>query len=181
MDGPSAGTVRVRLDDLVALGAVAKSGGGMPYAVRNELTGVGRDLLRVVDAVDEWLSRAPKGAIPIGGAAAKAAVKALVGGWESTVLHALAAGPQSLTGLDRAIDGFNYPVFERRLAALRSAGLVEPVPSAVGRPFRIDPWGREGTGPLLAAVRFERTHMSTETVPLSAADEEALSLLAPGA
>jgi DNA-binding HxlR family transcriptional regulator len=180
LDGPSKATVRARLDDLVALGAVAKRGGGMPYAVHNELTGVGRDLLQVVDSVDAWLSRAPKEPIPLGSAAVKRAVKALVGGWDSTMLDAFAAGPQSLTGLAGTIDGLNYRALERRLAALRSADLVESAPSGVVRFSRIGRWGREGTGPLLTAARFERTHMAEGTAPLTPADEGTLSLLAPG-
>jgi DNA-binding HxlR family transcriptional regulator len=179
--GPSKTTVRGCLDELVALGAVAKKGGGMPYAVRNELTGVGRDLLRLVDEVDAWLARAPGGPIPIGGAAAKAAIRALVGGWESTMLHALAARPRSLAALDRAIDWLSYPALEHRLTALRAAGLVEPASPEPGRPYLICRWGREAAGPLAAAVRFERARMAEETPPPAPADEEALSLLAPGA
>src|SRR5262245_19066346 len=71
LGGPSQATIRGRLTDLVALGAVKKRGGGMPYAVENELSDVGRDLARVVDAIEHWLSRAPGGAIPLGSVAAK--------------------------------------------------------------------------------------------------------------
>lgn len=180
LGGPSKATVRARLDDLVALGAVAKSGGGMPYAVRSELTDVGCDLLPVVDSVDGWLSRAPDGAILLDSAAAKEAVRALVAAWDSSMLHALATGPQSLTGLDRDIDALSYPALERRLGALRSAGLVEPLPSGSGRPVRIGRWGREGAEPLLAAAGFERTHMTELTAPLAPGDGETLSLLARG-
>lgn len=178
LDGRSKGTLRARLDDLVALGAVAKRGRGMPYAVWSELTGVGRDLAGVVDLLDRWLSRAPKGPVPVGGVTAKATIRALVEGWESTILHVLAAEPRSLDALDRVIYGVNYPALERRLAALRSADLVEPTASGPERPYRIGPWGRESVQSLAAAVSFERAHMATATVPLTPADEEALSLLA---
>src|SRR5580765_1245570 len=63
LGGPSQSTLRGRLADLVALGAVAKRGGGMPYAVENQLADAGRDLLQVVEALAAWLSRAPAGPI----------------------------------------------------------------------------------------------------------------------
>lgn len=178
LGAPTQASVRARLKALVALRVVAKKGGGMPYAVRAELTGAGRDLLRLVDEIDDWLSRAPGGSLALGGAAAERAVRALAGGWDSTTLHVLATGPQSLTGLDGEIKGFNYPALERRLVALRTAGLVEPAPSGSGRPYRIAGWGREAMEPLLAAVSFERTHMAESTAPLEPIDAEAASLLA---
>jgi DNA-binding HxlR family transcriptional regulator len=180
LGGPSKPTVRARLDDLIALGAVAKKGGGMPFAVWSELTGVGHDLARVVDAVEAWLSRASRGPIPLGSPEAKNAVRTLVGGWEATMLDAFAAAPQSLSQLDREVDWLSYPALERRLAALRSVGLVEPVPGGVGTLARISRWGREGGALLLSATCFERAHMAESTVPLNLADEETLSLLASG-
>lgn len=179
LDGASKGTVRARLDDLVALGAVAKRGSGMPYEVRNELTDVGRDLLQVAESVDAWLSRAPSGPIPLSSLEARRAVKALVGSWDSMVLDAFAAGPQSLTRLSTTIRGLGYGAVERRLTALRTAGLVEPASSGPGRLYLVCRWGREAVEPLVAAVRFERAHMAEEAPPLRSADEETLSLLAP--
>jgi len=180
LEGPSAGTLRARLDDLLALGAIVKKGGGMPYAVWNELSAVGRDLLGVVESVDDWLAQAPQGPIALGSVAAKRAVKALADGWDSAMLISLAAGPRSLVALEGEIEGLNYPALERRFVALRAAGIVEPAPSAVGNPVAISRWGREGTGPLLAAARFERDHMAEQTTPLTTADEETLSRLAAG-
>lgn len=180
LDGPSAGTLRARLDDLVALGAVAKKGGGMPYAVWNELNALGRDLLRVVDTVDAWLAQAPQGPIPLGGVAAKRALRALVGAWDSTMLQLLATGPRSLVALNREIAELNYPALERRFATLRSTEIVEAAPSGVGHPVAISRWGREGAGPLLAAARFEGDHMAKKTAPLTPAEEETLSRLAVG-
>jgi len=176
--GPTQASVRARLEGLVALRVVAKKGSGMPYAVRAELTDVGRDLLRLIDAVDDWLSRAPGGSLTLGGTAAERAVRALAGGWDSTILHVIAAGPRSLTGLDGEIEGLTYPALERRLIALRTAGLVEPAPSGPGRPYRIAGWGREAAGPLLAAVDFERAHMAESTAPPKPIDAETASLLA---
>ena len=140
--------MRGRLTDLVALEAVAKRGGSMPYAVENELTDVGRDLLYVIDALAVWLSQAPEGQIPLGSVAARGAIKALTGGWESTMLRAFAARPLSLTQLDRLIGALSYPALERRLSALRAMGLVEPVPNGDRAPYAVSRWGREAVGPL---------------------------------
>lgn len=178
LGGPSQTTLRGRLTDLVALGAVAKRGGGMPYAVENELTDAGRDLLQVVDAIERWLARAPEGPIPLGSVAAKGAIKALAGGWESTMLRAFAARPLSLTQLDRLIGGLSYPALERRLGALRATGLVKATPAGARTPYRISRWGREGMGPLVAAARFERLHMAESTAPLMPIDVETAFLLA---
>jgi DNA-binding HxlR family transcriptional regulator len=175
---PSQTTLRGRLTDLVALGAVAKRGGGMPYAVENDLTDTGRALLQVVDAIERWLGRAPEGPIPLGSVAAKDAIKALAGGWESTMLRAFAARPLSLTQLDHLIGGLSYPALERRLGALKATGLVEATPTGARTPYRIGRWGREGMGPLVAAARFERLHMAKSTAPLVSIDVEAAFLLA---
>jgi DNA-binding HxlR family transcriptional regulator len=178
LGGPSQTTLRGRLTDLVALGAVAKQGGGMPYSVENELTETGRDLLQVVDSIERWLAHAPEGPIPLGSVAAKGAIKALAGGWESTMLRAFAARPLSLTQLDRLIGALSYPALERRLGALRATGLVEAVPAGARTPYRISHWGREAMGPLVAAARFERLHMPDLTAPLAPIDVETTFLLA---
>jgi DNA-binding HxlR family transcriptional regulator len=179
LGGPSQTTLRGRLTDLVALDAVAKRGGGMPYSVENELTpDVGRDLLQVVEALAVWLSRAPAGPIPLGSVAAKGAIKALVGGWESTMLRAFAARPLSLTQLDRLIVLLSYPSLERRLSALRVTGLVEPVPNGARAPYAVSRWGREAVGPISAAARFERIHMLETATRLTPIDVEAAFLLA---
>lgn len=178
LGGPSQTTLRGRLTDLVALGAVVKRGGGMPYAVENELTDAGQDLLQVVDAIEAWLAHAPEGPIPLGSVAAKGSIKALAAGWESTMLRAFAARPLSLTQLDRLIGSLSYPALERRLGALRATGLVEATPAEARTPYRISHWGREGMGPLVAAARFERLHMPDLATPLTHIDIETAFLLA---
>jgi len=66
----------------------------------------------VADTVEAWLARAPAGPIPLGSEVAKAAIKALVDGWEATMLRALAARPLSLTEFDSLIAGLSYPALE---------------------------------------------------------------------
>lgn len=179
LGGPAQTTLRGHLRKLAEVGAIAKEGGGMPYSVENELTGAGRDLLEVTEAVTAWLERAPNGPIPLGSVGAKGAIKALAGGWGSTMLRAFSARPLSLTQLDRLIADLSYPSLERRLSAMRVTGLVGPGPSDGERtPYVITRWAREGAGPLAAAARFECTHIAAETASLRAIDLEAAFLLA---
>ena len=73
--------------------------------------------------------RSPDGPISLESGAAKGAVKALVDGWGSTMMGALAARPLSLTELESLISGLRYPALERWLSSMRIAGLVEAEPS----------------------------------------------------
>ena len=76
--------------------------------------------------VEAWLAQAPQGSIPLGSEPAKGAIRALVGGWGSTMLRALAARPLSLTELSSVITGsLSYPALERRSRAMRAARQLE--------------------------------------------------------
>ena len=61
-------------------------------------------MLAVAEVVEAWLARAPQGSIPLGSESAKGAIRALIGGWGSTMLRALAARPLSLTELSSVIN-----------------------------------------------------------------------------
>jgi DNA-binding HxlR family transcriptional regulator len=179
--GPAQTTLRGNLANLVEIGALAKRGrDDKPTILENELTPLGEELLIVGDALEQWLARAPSGPIAFESAAAKAAIKALVGGWTSTILRALAARPLTLTELDRLIDGFTYPALERRLGAMRLARQIELYRNGDGkrRPYTVTPWLREAIGPLVIAGRCERRHIADHTAPIARIDIEAAFLLA---
>jgi DNA-binding HxlR family transcriptional regulator len=179
--GPAQTTLRGNLANLVEIGALAKRGrDDKPNILENELTPLGEELLIVGNALEHWLARAPSGPIAFESAAAKAAIKALVGGWTSTILRALAARPLTLTELDRLIDGFTYPALERRLGAMRLARQIELFPNGEQRkrPYTVSRWLREAIGPLAIATRCERRHMAAETAPIGRIDIEAAFLLA---
>jgi DNA-binding HxlR family transcriptional regulator len=178
--GPAQTTLRGNLRNLIEIGALEKrqTNGGAGL-VDNAITPVGQELLVVADAIDRWLARAPDGPIRLESETGKAAVKALVSGWNSTMLRALAARSFSLTELDNMISAFSYPALERRLGAMRLAGCVTPVrANGGGRPYAVTEWLRRGMAPLLAAVRCERRHMAEETAPLTRIDIETILLLA---
>lgn len=177
---PAQTTLRGHLATLVELGVVQKRPTQqMPYAVENELTPLGRGLLDVSGRLEAWLKSSPDGPIPLESAAAKGAIKALVDGWESKMMRALAARPLSLTQLDRLISEFSYPALERRLASMRLAGLVEGQRGqGGGTPYAVTDWARLGVAPLAAASHCERMHMGDHSAPVTQIDIEAGFLLA---
>lgn len=178
---PAQTTLRGHLANLVKLGVLTKRPTRqMPYAVENELTPLGLELLAVADHLEIWLEKAPDGPIALEMSAAKGAIKALVDGWESKMMRALAARPLSLTQLDRLIAELSYPALERRLASMRLAGLVEAQPGqgGGGTPYAVTTWARLGVAPLMAASHCERLHMGKDSAPVTQIDIEAAFLLA---
>ncbi len=149
-----------------------------PGALDFELTSVGRELWGVAEILQAWLSASPEGPLELGTAAAKNAIKALVAGWSSNMIRALAARPLSLTELNALISSLSYPSLERRLAALRLAGLIERMPGrGRGTPYAVTDWLRQSIAPLAAASRWERENAAPETPPIKRLDAEAGLLL----
>ena len=177
---PAQTTLRGHLASLAEIGVLTKRPTRrMPYAVENELTPMGLELLEVAGQLEVWLDQAPDGPISLESGAAKGAIKALIDGWGSTMMRSLAADPLSLTELDSLISELSYPALERRLSSMRIAGLVEAQPSGgVGTPYAVTDWARRGIGPLAAASRCELIHMGWDVAPVTEIDIEAAFLLA---
>ncbi len=179
--GPAQSTLRGNLDNLLGMGALEKrqsNGNGRPNVSGNVLTPVGAEMLFVADAVETWLARAPEDPLHLENEMGKATIKALVSGWDSTMLRALAVRPFSLTALDNLISSYSYPALERRLAAMRLAGFVAPVQGNGGAtPYAVTDWLRQAMAPLLAAIRCERRHLADVTAPLTRIDVETILLL----
>ena len=179
--GAAQTTLRGQVGNLRSIGALERQvRSGMPYTVENELTEAGRGILDVADMVEAWLAQAPQGPIVLGSESSKGAIRALVAGWDSTVLRALSARPLSLTELDGVIPDLSYPSLERRLSAMRAARQIEIDPSTTGKakPYAVTEWTRQAVGPLVAAGRCECEHLSEVTNPLTKIDIEAAFLLA---
>lgn len=176
---PAQTTLRGHLASLGEMGIVEKRPTQqMPYAVENELTAMGQELLRVAEQLESWLERAPEGPISLEGGGAKGVIKAFVDGWGSTILLDLAWQPMSLTELDRRIADLSYPALERRLASMRMAGLIEACPSrGAGTPYTVTEWARRGVVPLAAASHCEACHMR-DRAAITQADIEAAFMLA---
>jgi len=152
----------------------------MPYTVENELTDLGRGILDVAEVVEAWLARAPQGPIALGSEPAKGVIRALIGGWGSTMLRALAARPLSLTELSSVVADLSWPAMERRLSAMRAARLVEVQPNGErgAKPHAVTDWTRQAVAPLVAAGRCECRYLAANTEPLTRIDIEAAFLLA---
>lgn len=150
-----------------------------PGVLEYELTATGKELLPVLDAVERWLAKSPDGPLALGSGEAKAAIRALADGWSTKMLRALAAGPLSLTELDGVISSLSYPALERRLAAMRLAGLIAARPgNGRGTPYEVTDLLRQGIAPLTAAARWERRNLPLVTAPIGQLDTETAFLLA---
>jgi len=180
VDSPPQTTMRARIRNLVETGIVERHRrDSFPGHVEYELAGRGRELLFVTDAATAWLASCPEGPTPFASGAARSALKALVGGWGTGMVHMLASRPLSLTELDATIPSVSYPSLERRLGAMRHEGLVEPLASqSRGTPYLVSDWLRRAVAPLAAAIRWELRRSPDEAPALVDADIEAAFLLA---
>jgi DNA-binding HxlR family transcriptional regulator len=177
---PPQTTMRAHLRALGGIGVLERRRrAGFPASIDHELTASGRELLAVADVLRSWLRAVPDGGpLELGSTGAKSAIKALVEGWSSTIVRALAARPLSLTELDKLIAGVNYPSLERRLGAMRLAGQIEACPGpSRGTPYAVTKWMRHAIVPLIAAARWERRNAAASSTPIGRIDIEAAFLL----
>lgn len=179
---PAQTTLRAQLRKLCDAGTIEKRRRNrFPGVLEYELSDSGRNLLAVIAILERWLEDSPEGPLELGGSAAKAAVRALAEGWSTTMLRALTARPLTLTDVDGVITSLSYPSVERRLAAMRLAGLVDACgTTGRGTPYHVTDWARRGAAPLLAAARWERRHAPGESGPITKLDVETAFLLAAG-
>lgn len=172
-------TLRMTIANLRDFGVLAKRQiPGTPYAVENELTPAGEEMLLVADVLTTWLARAPDGPIDLDSSTAKSAIKALVGGWSSSLMRAIASRPLTLTELNQLLTGISYPSLERRLTQMRLTSQIEPVPAqGRGTPYVATEWLRRSIAPLFAAGRWEQHHMKDRSRPVTGTEVEAALLL----
>lgn len=176
---PPQTTMRGHLRTLTKLEVLERRRQGeFPGSVDYQLGPAGHDLVGVVEVLQGWLSHSPDGPLQPGSVAARSAIKALVEGWSSAIVRAIAAKPLSLTELNRLISSLNYPSLDRRLAAMRLTKLIEPRPSG-GRstPYAATEWLRRAIAPLAAAACWERRHAPAESTPIGRLDIESAFLL----
>jgi DNA-binding HxlR family transcriptional regulator len=173
-------TVRAAVAHLRKIGALSRRPvGDSPSAVATALSPAGEEMLFVADEVEAWLARCPAGPLTPDSEEAKEAVKALGGGWSSTLMHVLASRPFTLAELDGLIPGVSYPSLERRVSWMRTSRQIEPVEKdGRGTPYVVTDWLRHAIAPLCAAGRCERRHLGEESGPITAIEVEAAFLLA---
>lgn len=172
-------TLRAVVASLCDVGALEKASSGEakgPTVTR--LTPVGEEMIAVADALERWLAACPRGPISPYSDEAKGAIKALAGGWNSTLMRALASRPFTLTGLDKLIPDISYPSLERRLASMRATGQIEAVEAQDrGTPYMVTEWSRRAIAPLAVAGRCERRHLANATAPITDVEVEASFML----
>lgn len=173
-------TLRASVAGLREAGAlVREKNGNTVYGSSNRITPVGEEMLFVAEVLEQWLASAPDGPLEPDSDEARGAVKALAGGWGSSLMRVLAAQPYSLAELDSLIPNIAYPSLERRLAKMRATRQVTPAPGpGRGTPYAVTDWLRRSIAPLCVAGRCERRHMSEIAVPITAVEVEAAFLLA---
>lgn len=180
---PPASTMRSYLGSMEELGVIERSQEpGFPGSVSYALTPSGKGLSWVEGILQDWLQLAPNGPIQPATQAAKSATKALIGGWSSGIVRALAARPFALTELSRLIPQISYPTLERRLSAMRRLGLVEAQRNRSGRgtPYAATDWLRHAVAPLTASMEWEQLYCAEQAPALRRIDIEApLLLVAP--
>jgi DNA-binding HxlR family transcriptional regulator len=178
---PPLSTTRKQLRTLTDLGVLERRRQSeFPGTVDYQLGRPGVELLEVARVAEAWLGSSPSGPLELGSLSAKNSIKALVDGWTSTVVRALATAPLSLTQLSRLISSLNYPSLERRLAAMRLTGQIATSDTRAGRsrPYSATPWLRAAAGPLVAATRWEQRFAAGTATPIASIDVESTFLLA---
>jgi DNA-binding HxlR family transcriptional regulator len=139
----------------------------------------GEEVLFISFTIEQWLQKAPGGAMAIDSAEGKRAVPALAGGWSATLVHALAMAPRSLPELEREVPGLGAAPLRRHLEPMIELGLVEAgAGDGEGTIYRATDWLRAGIAPLIAAARFERRYAAAQTPPIEPLDVEAGFLMA---
>lgn len=142
------------------------------------VTTEGKELLFVSSVLRDWLGHSPRGRLRLGDPAAGRALGALVFGWSTTVVHALAKGPLSLLELTRTVDTVSTEVVIERVGYLEANDLVEVRIGADGKKrYAATKWLREGVAPLAAAARLERHFPAADIVPPDDLDIGAAFLL----
>jgi len=173
-------TMRSCLSALAAIGLVEKRHlNGFASGVEYRLADGGRGLLAVASVLGAWLSTSPDGPTELGTTSTRSALNALLDGWSTSIVRALAAGPLSLMELDAILAAPSYPALARRLRAMHAGGLIEPLaPERRSSAYRVSEWLRKASGPLVAAARWERRHLPAEAPPITSRDIESVFLLA---
>ena len=131
----------------------------------------------LVSLLERWLGACPSGSLSLGPEAAPA-LEALLGGWCTTVVHALAARPLTIARTAELVDGLSEEAVGEQIAAMVAAGLLDTLPGRRGEDrYAATEWLRTAIGPLAAAARSEARHLAAETTPIDALDVGAAFLL----
>lgn len=136
----------------------------------------GKDLLLVGAVLQDWLSDCPDGPLMLGPPAATA-LSALLGGWSSTVIHALAEKPLTIDEVVEVVAVLDRETIGGQLDEMLEAGLVDVLEDNEEESFAATEWLRTAIAPLATAARQELRHPLEDTAPIAALDVQASFLL----
>jgi hypothetical protein len=137
----------------------------------------GRDLLFVSEVLERWLRECPAGPLALGPDAAPA-LSALLNGWSSSVVHALAARPATIDEIDEEVGVLDRETVAERVEELLDSALVVALgEEGDGERYGATEWLRLAIAPLAAAARQELRHPLEDTAPIAALDVQAAFLL----
>ena len=143
-------------------------------------TPAGREVPFVGTVLARWLRRCPQGPLKHGEESGRH-MAALLGGWGSMTIHALAGGPLSAAQVCETVQVLDRKAVDARIGAMLETGLLESAPGEGpdGEPL-VQPtgWLRRAVGPLAAAARMELRFPPGDTAPIGALDVEAAFQLA---
>ena len=145
-------------------------------------TPAGREVPFIGAVLADWLRRCPQGPLEHGPESGHH-MAALLGGWASMTIHALAGGPRSAAQVYEAIQVIDREALDARIDSMLATGLLEDAPGEDpdGEPLvRATEWLRRAVAPLAAAARMEMRFPPGDTAPIAAIDvEAALQLTLP--
>jgi DNA-binding HxlR family transcriptional regulator len=173
-DSPPRGALRSQLKALTAAGAIVKRrrgafGGASEYVLAEP----GRELGFVKSMVVRWLAEFPPERRELDSDIGRAALEALVDGWSSSLIWALAGRPLALAELDALIADRSRLALERTLRAMRATGLAESLRGdSRNAPHTPTDWMRLGIAPIIAASRWERRNAADWTARIARIDAE---------
>lgn len=130
------------------------------------------EFLFVAGTIADWLRRRPGGGLDLDEEAVPPLL-ALVGGWASATLHALAAEPFTVAEAQKRVGTLPVDTVGARIEAMHDGGLLEALPRGSEPCYAVTDWARHGIAPLAAAARMEMRYPPGDTAPIAVADVEA--------
>lgn len=129
-------------------------------------------------ALEDWLARAPHGPLRPGERKATEAGMALIDGWTSGLVDALARGALGPDELRGVLPSLRLGSLRRQLEAMERSGLIEVIRCDDGeRRYAVTEWLREAVAPLIAAAHLERHRQLDDSAPPTAVDAAAAFML----
>lgn len=174
----SQSSLRASVAKMAEIGAIDRLDGldGSQRSVACELTYPGWELLVVADILEHWLRLAPGGPVALDHPASHGIIRVLTAGWDSAIVRAIAERPLSLAELDAENAELSYSTLRRRLAKLRTLGLVSQAKAGEGDCYAASRWLRQAMAPIAVASRWEHLH-DAGSAPVSRTEVEAAFLL----